>query len=202
MARQLRLPGCADPKTDACELVARWLSDKENGPWLLIIDNADDANLMLGLIPLDNISTNGETLTKPLMDYLPRILDQSRQLLITTRNKDVAEGLTQSAAPIYVGPFSLPEGRVLLRRKVRQEQAWPPDGIVDELLTSLACVPLAITQAAAFTNRNLITITQYLSEFQASESVRIRQLSIELQDTRRERGFPSSVFRTWRLSFN
>jgi hypothetical protein len=30
----------------------------------------------------------------------------------------------------------------------------------------------------------------------------MRQLSTELQDTRRERGFPSSVFRTWRLSFD
>jgi hypothetical protein len=30
MARQLRLPGCDDPKTDAYESVAGWLSDKEN----------------------------------------------------------------------------------------------------------------------------------------------------------------------------
>jgi hypothetical protein len=75
MARQLRLPGCDDPKTDACESVAGWLSDKENGLWLLIVDNADDANLMLGQIPSGDISIDGETLTKPLMDYLPRILD-------------------------------------------------------------------------------------------------------------------------------
>lgn len=202
MARQLRLPRCDDPKTDACESIAGWLSEKEHGPWLLIVDNADDANLILGLIPSGDMSTDGEALTKPLMDYLPRILDQSRRLLITTRNKDVAEGLTQSAPPISVGPFSLPEARMLLRRKTRQEKDWPPEGVVDELLTSLACVPLAITQAAAFTDRNSLTIAQYLSEFQASESERMRQLSIELQDARRERGFPNSVFRTWRLSFD
>ncbi|KIX08072.1 uncharacterized protein Z518_02727 [Rhinocladiella mackenziei CBS 650.93] len=29
MAQRLRLPGCDDPKTDACELVARWLDDEE-----------------------------------------------------------------------------------------------------------------------------------------------------------------------------
>jgi len=51
MARRLKLPGCDDPKADACELVAGWLADEENGPWLLIVDNADDANLMLGVIP-------------------------------------------------------------------------------------------------------------------------------------------------------
>ena len=109
MARRLRLPGSDDPKVDACELVAGWLAEEENGPWLLILDNADDANLILGVIPSGESSTDEESLTKPLMDYLPRILDPSRRLLITTRDKDVADGLGQSASPIPVGPFSLPE---------------------------------------------------------------------------------------------
>ena len=93
MARRLRLPGCDDPKVDACELVAGWLSDEENGPWLLIVDNADDANLILGVIPSGEPGTDEESLAKPVMDYLPRTLDLSRRLLITTRNKDIANGL-------------------------------------------------------------------------------------------------------------
>lgn len=175
MARRLRLPGCDDPKVDACELVVGWLAEEENPAWLLIVDNADDANLMLGLLPSDEPSGDEESLTKPLMDYLPRILDLSRRLLITTRNKDVADGLTQGAPAIPVGPFSLPEARLLLRRKITQEQAWPPEGMVQELLLLLACIPLAITQAAAFTNRNRMTIAEYLRAFQASESERMRQ---------------------------
>ncbi|KAK5442735.1 hypothetical protein LTS15_010942 [Exophiala xenobiotica] len=202
MARRLRLPGWGDPKVDACELVAGWLADEENPAWLLIVDNADDANLMLGLIPSGEPSTDEDSLTKPLIDYLPRILDPSRRLLVTTRNQDVANGLGQGAPAIPVGPFSLPEARLLLRRKITQDKAWPPEGMVDELLELLACIPLAITQAAAFTNRNPMTIAEYLRAFQASESERMRQLSIELQDPRREQGFPNSVFRTWRLSFD
>jgi len=63
-------------------------------------------------------------------------------------------------------------------------------------------IPLAVTQAAAFISRNVMTVADYLRVFQTSESGRMRQLSIELQDPRRERGFPNSVFRTWRLSFD
>ena len=202
MARQLKLPGCHDPKIDAVELIAGWLAEDENGPWLLIVDNADDANLLLGGMPSGESDFDENALMKPLMDYLPRTLDLSRRLLITTRTKDVADSLGQSSSPISVGPFSLPEARLLLRRKVTQEVAWPPDNVVDELLTSFACIPLAITQAAAFINRNVMTIADYLRVFQTSKSERMRQLSIELQDSRRERGFPNSVFRTWRLSFD
>ncbi|OAG43666.1 hypothetical protein AYO21_02252 [Fonsecaea monophora] len=202
MARQLNLPGCEDPKMDACALVAGWLIDEGNGPWLLIVDNADDANLLLGAIPSGESDPDEDTAIKPLIDYLPRTLDPSRRILITTRNKDVADSLGQSATPIAVGPFSLPEAKLLLEQKMTTATAWPSDETVEELLTSLARVPLAITQAAAFINRNVMSIADYLRVFRTSESERMRQLSIELQDPRRERGFPNSVFRTWRLSFD
>src|SRR2546430_17100840 len=42
MAQRLHLPGCDDPKTDACELVATWLDEEQNGPWLLIIDRSEE----------------------------------------------------------------------------------------------------------------------------------------------------------------
>jgi hypothetical protein len=125
--------------------VGGWFSDEENEPWLLVVDNADDANLLLGVSPSGESDVDEETLTKPLMDYLPRTLDPSRRLLITTRNKDVADVLGQSASPVPVGPFSLPEARLLLQRKVTQETTWPADEMVDELLISLVCIPLAIT---------------------------------------------------------
>ncbi|KAI1620444.1 hypothetical protein EDD37DRAFT_654038 [Exophiala viscosa] len=165
--------------------------------------NVDDAHLALGAMPSGESDVNDDDPSmKPLMDYLPRTLDSSRRVLITTRNKHVADGLGQSVSPISVGPFSLAEARSLLWQKTIEEKAWPADEVVDELLTSFAYIPLAITQAAAFINRNMMTIADYLRVFQTSESERMRQLSTKLQDPRRERGFPSSVFRTWRLSFD
>ena len=202
MALRLHLSGCDDPKTDVCELIARWLDDEENGPWLLIVDNADSADVMLGLTSSSEGCIDTETTTKPVIDYLPRVVDRSRRLLITTRNKDVADSLTESASPTHVGPFSLAEARLLLCRKITREEDRPDEKIMEELLRSLAYVPLAITQAVAYANRNGITIAQYLTMFQASNSERMTQLSTELQDYRREPGFPNSVFRTCRLSFD
>lgn len=45
-------------------------------------------------------------LMKQLMDYLPLSLDAAKRLLITTRNKGVADSLGQSASPIPIGPIS------------------------------------------------------------------------------------------------
>lgn len=202
MAQKLHLPGCDNPEVDACQLVANWLEDEENAHWLLIVDNADDANLMLGLNPSDGSNSNTETQAKALLDYLPRNLDSSRQILVTTRNRDVASGFIGNGVPTYVGPFSRAEARLLLQRKVAQQENWPSEEITDKLLEELAFVPLAITQAAAFMNRNSMTITRYLDVFLTSEPDRMRQLDIDLQDDRRERGFPNSIFRTWRLSFD
>ncbi|OJJ65880.1 hypothetical protein ASPBRDRAFT_139251 [Aspergillus brasiliensis CBS 101740] len=39
IASRLDLPGKDDPATDIVELVAEWLADEENGPWLMILDN-------------------------------------------------------------------------------------------------------------------------------------------------------------------
>jgi len=68
MPRQLRLPGYEDPKTDSCELVAACLDEEENRPWFLIVDNMDDANLALGVMPLNEPDLDNDPSMKPLMD--------------------------------------------------------------------------------------------------------------------------------------
>lgn len=45
IAATLDLPGADDPKTDVLGLVSRWLSNIDNGRWLMILDNADDINV-------------------------------------------------------------------------------------------------------------------------------------------------------------
>ena len=45
IAATLHLPSWDDPKTDILGLVSRWLSDTNNGRWLMILDNADDIDV-------------------------------------------------------------------------------------------------------------------------------------------------------------
>ncbi len=72
----------------------------------------------------------------------------------------------------------------------------------ERLLDVLGCIPLAITQAAAFINRNRWTVQGYLAALEKDKQNLTDHLSQELQDPRRPRGFPNSVFRTWKLSFD
>lgn len=196
IASWLRLPGSEDATKDMCNILARWLDEEENGPWLLVLDGADDADTILGQ------NSPEQAPVKPVIDLLPRLLSPNRQLLFTTRSRDIADPLVVAGSPIHVGPFSAEEAQLLLTRKLEKEIAIPSDGSADKLLELLGYVPLAITQAAAFIKRNGGHFRQYLDAFEHSASDRILQLSVELQDHRRERGVPNSIFRTWRLSFD
>ncbi|KAJ9642130.1 hypothetical protein H2204_002499 [Knufia peltigerae] len=63
-------------------MVAARLGEEENGPWLLIVDNVDDADLALGFMPWVELDVHDDALMKQLMDYLPLTLDAARRLLI------------------------------------------------------------------------------------------------------------------------
>ena len=45
----VKIPGREDPKADMLGMVARWLKDERSSPWLLIVDNNDDAELLFSL---------------------------------------------------------------------------------------------------------------------------------------------------------
>ena len=70
------------------------------------------------------------------------------------------------------------------------------------LLKTLDCLPLAITQAAAFISENYCTIGDYLEMLQSSDSDQIELLSEDLYDPRRDADARSSVVRTWKLSYD
>jgi len=92
IARKLCLPGWDDPNVDTFQLISEWLSDDVHGPWLLILDNADDMEVFFS--PKPNPSSVGSEQTAPLVNYLPRSSNSST--LITTRDKRVGERLRES----------------------------------------------------------------------------------------------------------
>jgi hypothetical protein len=42
IVKKLCLPDWNDPNINIFQLVSEWLSDDAHGPWLLVLDNADD----------------------------------------------------------------------------------------------------------------------------------------------------------------
>jgi hypothetical protein len=50
IADRVKLQGWDEPKANILQLVSSWLSDKSNGRWVMIVDNADEAGVFFNLI--------------------------------------------------------------------------------------------------------------------------------------------------------
>ncbi|KAJ4330285.1 hypothetical protein N0V87_010130 [Didymella glomerata] len=138
------LSGIADDNADVKKLVQQALSSEDAGDWLMIVDNADDHEILLS-------KANSGSEPMRLSDYLPR--SDRGVILFTTRSRKVAEALTPSSV-LRLDDMSKGEARQLLRQRTTEQALCSDETAVDELLEVLTCLPLAIVQAAAFMSTN------------------------------------------------
>jgi hypothetical protein len=154
IASAAKIAGRDDPKNNILQLVYDWLRDKENGHWLMVLDNVDDNNVFFDTV-IDN---------KLLADYLPQTPNGS--ILITSRDRMVVQDLvgTQSNV-IPVEPMSADDAVALLRNRINGNQSTETEERA--LVEALEYIPLAISQAASYiANRSpRITVSNYLEVF-------------------------------------
>jgi hypothetical protein len=84
IGQELQIPGINKDKTDIKSLVKDFLSQESAGRWLLIVDNADDVEMLYNRAKESNESCGSPALA----DYLPFSLKGS--ILFTTRNRKAA----------------------------------------------------------------------------------------------------------------
>ena len=181
--------------------MSRWLNEEDHS-WLLILDNADNAEFVPPSAEIDSpLAAVAQKSQRPLNDYLPQILNRQKSLLVTTRSRFVGQELAHGELCVEVPPLLGQEAKALLQLKLR-DSVSSFDASTERLLDILGYIPLAITQAAAFISRNRWTVQGYLTALEKNQQNLTDHLSQELQDPRRPRGFPNSVFRTWKLSFD
>src|ERR1700735_4761306 len=115
------------------------LSSEKAGPWLLIIDNADDMDIW--------VTSSGSS--PALKTYIPK--SKYGFVLFTTRNGQLATKL--------VGPevINIPQmddemATDLLRASLIRKYLVNDYKTTTQLLLRLSCLPLAITQAASCIN--------------------------------------------------
>ena len=196
MAAEIPGPGTGDGKVDILQLVSKWLKNRDNGPWLLILDNADDATILLDLSK-DDTKTRATTVACRLLDYLPRV--QHGAVLITTRDRTCALDLAgHYGTPIEVRSMSSKESVQLLQNTL-------PDAIEEEaseLVEELDNVPLAVSQASAYIKAiSQVSIPIYLATFRRSNEDQAALLNKNKKDLRRDPGVPNAVITSWELSF-
>ena len=188
IATLLRIPGYEDPKEDIKQKVKQTLSTESVGQWLFIVDNADDLNML--------------SASKPGATSLSNNFPESTlgSIVYTTRTHDVALHLADEIVPM--DKMSPETAKELLKTIISRPEVLKDDRQTSELLDELEFLPLAITQAAAYLNRNKISISAYLGLLKDTEEERIAVLSRNFEDKTRYSGSRNAIAATWIVSFD
>ncbi|KAF4999624.1 hypothetical protein FGRMN_2372 [Fusarium graminum] len=183
---------CKIPTTDdkdAIETVRQYLSSERAGKWLLIVDNADDTETVMG-------STNTE---KGIYRSLPQ--SSQGRILFTTRYRKVAVSVAGRNI-VDVPAMSQDEATSYLEEALIDGIPPSDEHATHRLLELLTHLPLAITQTAAYVNENQIPLTKYIQLFENTDRDRLELLNTEFQDDTRYEQSQDPVATTWFISFD
>ncbi|RKL43739.1 hypothetical protein BFJ70_g4054 [Fusarium oxysporum] len=179
--QQFEIPRGENDLSDL-ELVKRWLEAEFHRPWLMVVDNADDLGLCYG--------------TSGLKRYLPTCAQG--QLLITTRNKQVAIRATKGRYCIEVPRMTESEAQELLGEHLGFLR--PDFADLSTLALKLEYLPLILVQAASFIKENSISISEYLNLLEIDENL-IQLLDEDFETDGRDPDSLQAVTKTWTISF-
>ena len=188
------IPGWASQSAvhDKLSLVKNWLESEASGNWLLILDNADDVNIMYGSPESDD-----KTSLTRLATYIPRCSNGS--ILLTTRTRKVAGKFAPMRNVISLDALTIDEAERLLADKLGGDEEGAADR--NELATVLERVPLALVQATAYISTQCCSISEYLDLYRESDENRIGLLSDDFEDDVRDSDIKNPVATTFHITF-
>ncbi|EUC46689.1 hypothetical protein COCMIDRAFT_4233 [Bipolaris oryzae ATCC 44560] len=188
VVRLLGVPNVADGEDDVKEQFKRYLGTAQAGKWLLIVDNADDADIVFG-----------SAQSKGIVDYLPQ--NEEGVTLFTTRTLDVAGKLTGSDM-LELGAMNRQDATAFLTKSLISKELLSDSVATTDLLDELVYLPLAIAQAAAYLNRNGVSIREYLRLLHSTELDLVKLMSREFRNDAQYKGTANAVATTWVVSFS
>ncbi|KAJ6128005.1 hypothetical protein N7471_009222 [Penicillium samsonianum] len=170
------------------ELVCQYLSSKEAGPWLFVVDNADDFDLVFG-----SDSAPGQ-----LCKYFPA--SNTGVLLLTTRFSRVAHGFTPPRDTIQLSQMEEGEAINFFEKLVAKDLVHDRK-MTGKLLEELRWLPLAIKQAAFYINFTDVSISRYLDLMHGTDKDREILINWHFPDDTRYPQLQNAIAKTWRISF-
>lgn len=199
IAQVCGIPGYDGKKADTLLLVKQWLESDKSGPWLLIIDNADDKDVFFTDSREDVVGVNASSPVSEerLGRFIPECLHGS--VLITTRDMQTGLRMTAGAGPIEVNKMGDDEAVELLQSLLPNHNFSPSEAIA--LAFRLEYLPLALAQAASFILKNFMSINDYVQILNKSDTSLVRQLSEPFASIGRDSETPHALTATWLISF-
>jgi hypothetical protein len=196
----VKIRGRKDPQADVFKLVHDWLRDARSGPWLLLLDNADDAAVLRGSAKEDSSSDSRSAFKQRLSRYLPP--SRHGSVLVTSRTQRAAMQLVEDSDIIVIEPMDNRAAHMLLRKKLGDK--FDGDDSITELAAALDYMPLALVQAAAYIQERAprCSVQQYLEEYRQSDSQKTSLLDHRAGHLRRDESASNSILLTWQISFD
>jgi tetratricopeptide (TPR) repeat protein len=203
IAKAVQIPGHDEQDADIFTLVRDWLLIETNGPWVMVVDSADDTSVLME--PVWNLpqsaSNTDVSLLPQLREFMP--VSQSGSVLITSTNTEAAQMLTGNCAHhIEVDEMNEVEALALLKSKLHSKVVYTEEE-AKELVKAAEYMPLAISQTAArismdYPRINLAQATEKLN-FPDQDATRLLEGSVHEmnRDTRRT----NSVVKSWHSNF-
>ena len=210
--------------------VQQWLAEAPVRKWLIVFDSADDVDALttpvtdpalfeeggcprnmsiIDCVPADGFvvfttksraasrkflhSQRGTRLEVGRFD-----IEEATLMLEMALNDDLLIGTpitTQQRSITLEFENGMPSSRMPSRvRQYRSDRA-------SELAERLDRLPLAISQAAAFMNKNSLSIADYLAKMSVTSDAVLAELMSRPQSLEAHLGVPKSIYDTWRLSY-
>jgi hypothetical protein len=183
IAKKAKIPGWEDPKSDKIDLVTKWLENPQSGKWLLLVDNADDFDLLFG--------------SRHLVISLPR--SDEGAIIMTTRDARVGMEFAKKQV-ISIGALTQSESISLLANRLEKDESADED--IKKLSQELCGIPLALVQASSFIQQNYLPIPDYLDLYRYSDSEKVALLSEDFEDDIRDPESLNPIATTWSVSFD
>ena len=192
IADSVKIAGRQDPQANIFKLVHDWLRGCKH-PWLLVLDNVDDARFLL-----DRPAADPMTGARPLRKYIPHC--DRGSILVTTRNRQAALKLVAQRDIVEVEPMDEHSALALLDKKLGTQANRSR---IADLAAALEYMPLAIVQAAAYISQRAprYSVDRYLDDYRKSERKRTSLLEFDDGQLQRDWEAANSIIVTWQMSF-
>ncbi|KAK4248963.1 putative kinesin light chain [Corynascus novoguineensis] len=164
------------------------IAKKLPGPWLLVVDNADDMNVLFGSADMPG----------GISEYLPE--SDNGLILFTTRSREIAVSVS-GGDMIELYELDPPEAVECLANSLIQKDMLRDEAAAVELLKELTYLPLAITQAVAYINIKQVPFSEYVELVHGTQEDVLGLMSREFRDNTRYPGSQNTVATTWLVSF-
>ena len=183
--KKANVAGWKEPQCDYLQLMKDWFESDKSGKWLIVIDNADDIDLLYN-------PDEGR-----LAAYFPR--SERGSILMTTRNRQIGVKFATHQNIVDLPALTNEESSMLLTTRLGDNPADHHDRI--RLAEALGGIPLALIQAISYITENGTTIVRYLNNYHSNDTSKIHLLSENFEDDIRDPELKNPVAATWVVTF-